>query len=116
MDDKLKDFIREVIERKKNTGRMFPKISKCKCSVCGKEILVPNPTEKERTIFNPYCCSTVVLVVQYLIHEGWHIRNLGVTDNHPYFCPDCWKKGTPEYSKAPYNEEWYKQAKEWMED
>lgn len=109
-----KEPIKAMFERYKKTGRMFPKISKCKCSVCGKEILVPNPTEKEKTIFNPYCCSTVALIVQYLIHEGWHIRNLGVRDNHPYFCPDCWKEGTPEYKKSSHNEDWFKQAVEWM--
>ena len=82
-----------------------------RCSLCGKTIEVPNIDNK---CLKPYCCATTVFVVQFLIHEGWHIRNLGVADNHPYFCPDCWTEGTPEFSRREYCNAWYEQSMEWL--
>lgn len=57
-----------------------------------------------------------MFVAQYLIHEGWHIRDLGVTDRRPYFCPDCWKDGTPELSKREYCDDWYEQSMKWLNE
>lgn len=89
--------------------------SKAKCSVCGKEIEIPNMySEKKLSILSPYCCSTTVFIVQWLIHNGWHVRNLGVQDNHPYYCNDCWIDGTPEYKKADYGDAWCKQVENLM--
>ena len=86
-----------------------------KCSVCGKTIEVPKLyLDRERAILKPYCCAGTVFIEQYLIHEGWHIRDLGPADRHPYFCPDCWEGGTPEISRRPYCDDWYKQSHEWL--
>lgn len=86
-----------------------------KCSQCGKEIEVPEIyLDKDRAILKPYCCAGTVFLVQYLIHEGWHIRNLGLFDSHPYFCPDCWVEGTPEYTRRPYCDDWYNQSQDWL--
>ena len=86
-----------------------------KCSVCGKTIEVPKLyLNGERECLKPFCCAATVFTAQYLIHEGWHIRNLGITDSHPYFCPDCWKEGTPEFSRREYCDDWYQQSQEWL--
>lgn len=102
------------IEELKN--RLFNRVGTVKCYCCGKEIQVPNMLDKDKGELKPYCLSTILLLEQWLIHEGWHIRDLGRTDNHPYFCPDCWKKGTPEVHRADYCDEWYEQAKAWMNE
>ena len=89
----------------------------CKCSKCGKVIKVPNlVSDKNKKCLNPFCCAFTVFVVQYLIHEGWHVRDLGITDRHPYFCPDCWEEGTPEFSKREYCDDWYKQSMKWLNE
>lgn len=43
-------------------------------------------------------------------------RKCTVTDDHPYFCPDCWKEGTPEYKDFDYGREWCKQAEEYRKE
>lgn len=88
-----------------------------KCSCCGKPLVVPNLFGKKvREVLKPFCCATTVLHVQWLIYHGWHVRNLGLHDSHPYFCPDCWKEGTPEYSKSEECEAWCKQAQAWLDN
>lgn len=86
-----------------------------RCSKCGKTIEIPHlMNDKERGYLKPYCWSFMVFAVQYLIHEGWHIRDLGLSDSHPYFCPDCWKEGIPEFKKRDCCDEWYEQSQAWL--
>lgn len=88
-----------------------------KCHCCGKKLEVPNMyKDADRRKLQPYCCATSLLHVQWLIHHGWHVRNLGLHDPHPFFCPDCWKDGTPEYGKREYCETWCQQAQDWMNE
>lgn len=88
-----------------------------KCNKCGKTMEIPNlMNDKTRAeVLFPFCCSFSVYVVQWLIHHGWHVRNLGIGDSHPYFCPDCWKEGTPEYEARDYGKQWCEQAQSWLE-
>lgn len=105
------------MEAKEIKRSLFGKTELVKCSCCGKTIEVPTMySDKERQALKPYCCTSVILIVQWLIHEGWHVRNLGVTDNHPYFCPDCWEDGTPEYQRSKNCNVWYEQVKKWIND
>ena len=84
---------------------------KIKCHKCGREMLIPNlmKPETRKKIFTFF-------LIQWLIYHGWHVRNLGVTDNHPYFCPDCWEEGTPEYKAFDCGREWCEQAEEWRKE
>lgn len=85
------------------------KPNKVKCSVCGKELEVPNMySEKDRSKLSPFCCAATVFTVQWLVHHGWHVRNLGLHDSHPYYCNDCWVDG-PEYEKKEYGASWCEQ-------
>lgn len=86
-----------------------------KCYKCGKTMEIPNlmNVETRNKVLSPYCCSFVVFCVQWLIHHGWHVRNLGVTDSHPYFCPNCFEEGTPEFKAHEYGKQWCEQAEEW---
>lgn len=96
---------------------LYGKAHKVKCHKCGKEMLIPNmmSSETRNEVLDPYCCAYTSFCVQWLVHHGWHVRNLGVTDSHPYFCPDCWEEGTPEYEAKDYGEQWCKQAQAWVE-
>ena len=106
----VKETIKELLDRvHKPTATHV-------CSICRKKIEVPSLTNEERYAMKPCCPSWAVFVVQFLIHEGWHIRNLGVDDKHPYFCPDCWTEGTPEFSRRDYCDDWYKQSQEFLND
>lgn len=96
--------------------RLFPRKSVVKCFCCGKKLIVPGMYGEDLHSLQPFCCATTVLHVQWLIYHGWHVRNLGLHDSHPYFCPDCWTEGTPEYSRCEYCDEWVEQAKKWMND
>jgi len=88
-----------------------------KCSVCGKTLKVPNMyAEKERAKLTPYCATTTILHVQWLIHHGWHVGSLEANPPHQFYCPDCFPKGTPEYSRRDYGADWCKQAEEWMNE
>ena len=91
---------------------------KIKCHKCGREMLIPNlmKTETREKILHPYCCILTSFLIQWLIYHGWHVRNLGVTDNHPYFCPDCWEEVTPEYKAFDCGREWCEQAEEWRKE
>lgn len=97
-------------------GIMTKKTRHVRCRKCGKEIEIPNlALEKTRKeVLSPFCCAYTLFTVQWLVHHGWHVRDLGLTDSHPYFCPDCWEDGTPEYEKRDYGEVWCKQAQAWM--
>lgn len=96
---------------------MTSKTHTVKCHKCGNELEMPNMTmEKTRKeVLTPFCCAYSVFSVQWLIHHGWHVRNLGLTDSHPYFCPDCWEDGTPEYNATDYGKQWCEQAEKWIE-
>lgn len=97
-------------------GIMTNKKRYVRCHKCGKEIEIPNLTlEKTRMeVLRPYCCAYTLFTVQWLVYHGWHVRNLGLTDSHPYFCPDCWEDGTPEYEKHDCGEAWCEQAQKWL--
>lgn len=99
-------------------GIMTKKTRTVKCHKCGKTMEVPNMySESTRDkVLSPYCCTTSVFTVQWLIHHGWHIRNLGLTDSHPYFCPDCFEEGTPEYEARDYGKQWCEQAESWLNE
>lgn len=101
-----------------NLKTLYEKDYKVKCHKCGREMLMPNlmKTETMEKILHPYCCTFTSFIVQWLIHHDWHVRNLGVTDNHPYFCPDCWEEGTPEYKAFDCGREWCEQAEEWRKE
>lgn len=93
------------------------RIGKVKCNVCGKELEVPNMySEEERAILKPYCCATTVLHVQWLIHHGWHVSNYDADPAGAYYCPDCFPKGTPEFSSREYGKGWCEQAAAWMKE
>lgn len=92
---------------------LYSRRNKVRCSECGKEIGVPNVyNEKERSKLSPYCCAASIFIVQWLIHHGWHVRNLGISDSHPYYCDDCWVVGTPEYSRTEYGDSWCSQVED----
>jgi len=98
--------------------RLYGKTHEVKCFKCGKKMTLPNMNMKDRSdkVLSPYCCTGTVFTVQWLIHHGWHIRNLGVTDRHPFFCPDCWEEGTPEYKAHEYGKQWCEQAEMWLKN
>lgn len=88
-----------------------------KCAVCSDEIEFPFLREVDRKkVLSPYCCTGTVFITQWLIHHGWHVRNLGIDDSHPFICPNCWKEGTPEYTAKEYGKEWCEQAEKWMNE
>ena len=88
-----------------------------KCKSCGKELEVPNMYgEKERALLEPYCPTTVILTVQWLIHHGWHVTKHEANPPGAFFCPDCFPKGQPEYTKSICCEDWCNQAEKWMKD
>lgn len=87
---------------------------KVKCSKCGKIIEIPNPPNK--TLKNWGCYTYTIFQVAYLISNNWHIRNRGVTDNHPFFCPDCWDGTEPEFTRHPLVGIWVEKSKEWLKN
>jgi len=87
-----------------------------KCQKCGKEIEIPFLKTKELKQLYPFCATNVILHVQFAIHSGWHVRNLGVTDTHPFFCSDCWDEGTPEYHGFPEDKVWIDQCRQFKEE
>ena len=94
---------------------MDSRVGKVKCKKCGKELEIPNMfSEKERdAVLKPYCCSTTVLIIQWLIHHGWHVTSREANPAGAYLCSDCYE-GQSEYSRHPYGEDWCKQAEAWM--
>ena len=97
--------------------RMDYRVGKVKCHSCGKELEVPQMySEKEREILTPYCCAYTVLIVQWLIHHGWHVTTYDAEPSGAYLCPDCFKEGTPEFSRHEYGAQWCKQAEKWMKE
>ena len=106
-----------TIKELKEKYGMNSRIGKVKCYSCGKELEVPNMySEKDRKLLEPYCCATTVLMVQWLLHHGWHVTTHEADPSGAYFCPDCFPKGQPEYSKSPYGEDWCDQAEKWMKE
>lgn len=103
---KVGEFIKDFLAEMQNPTM------KVKCFKCGKEIELPNPSIK---IINSWgCASKAMFIVANLISQGWHIRNRGITDNHPYYCPDCWDGTEPEYTRHPITEIWVEKGKEWL--
>ena len=100
----FKDFLAE----------MQKPTQKVKCYKCGMEIEYPNPPIK---VVNSWGCATkTVFINAYIIVNGWHVRNRGITDNHPFYCPDCWDGMEPEYSKHPKSDEWVEKGNEWLKE
>ena len=88
-----------------------------KCKSCGKELEVPNMYgEKERALLQPYCATTVILTVQWLIYHGWHVTKHEANPPGAYFCPDCFPEGQPEYKQYHELDPWIEQAKAWMKE
>lgn len=53
---------------------MNSRVGKVTCKGCGCSLEVPNMySEKSRKVLQPYCPSTVMLHIQWLLHHGWHI-------------------------------------------
>jgi len=93
------------------------RVGKVRCKKCGKEMEVPNMYgSEERALLEPFCCSTVVLHVQWLIHHGWHVAKHEATPSGAFLCEECYTPGIPEYTKSPYCEKWCEQAEAWMRD
>lgn len=94
------------------------RVGKVTCKVCGKELKVPNMySKKERDIvLKPYCCATTVLHVQWLIHHGWHVSSYEANPAGAFYCPNCFPKGTPEFSRREYGKDWCEQAEKWMNE
>ena len=92
------------------------RVGKVKCKTCGKELEVPNMySERDRNaVLKPYCCATTVLHVQWLIHHGWHVSNYDADPAGAFYCPDCFPKGTPEFSRSAAGKDWCEQAERWM--
>ena len=44
------------------------------------------------------------------------LRDRGISDNHPFYCPDCWDDTEPEYSKHPKSDEWVEKGNEWLKE
>ena len=87
---------------------------KVRCFKCGGELEFPNPPSE---LLNSWGCITkVVFTVANLIANGWHVRNRGIHDNHPYYCPKCWDGTEPEYGKHPLSDEWVKKGEKWFHE
>lgn len=108
----------KIIEELRKRYGMSSRVGKVSCKGCGKQLEVPNMySEKERNdVLKPYCCSSVVLIIQWLIHHGWHVTTRDANPSGAYFCPDCFPKGQPEYNESPAGAEWCKQAEGWMKE
>lgn len=108
----------KVLDQLRRRYGMDSRIGRVKCSRCGKELEVPNMySEKERNaVLSPYCCATTVLHVQWLIHHGWHVTTYEADPAAAFFCPDCFPKGQPEFSRRPYGADWCRQAEAWMKE
>ena len=101
-------------ELKEKLG-MNSRTQKCKCKVCGKEIDIPNMYGKNLEILTPYCPTGTVLIVQWLIHHGWHCLTHEATPSGAFLCPDCYQ-GQPEYHKGKACDVWCEQAEKWMKE
>ena len=103
----------DIKELKKRLG-MDSRVQTVKCKCCGKELPSPNMYGKSVESLTPYCAAGTVLLVQWLIHKGWHVTTFEQGGN--FLCPDCFKEGTPEYHKSPNCETWCEQAEKWMNE
>ncbi len=96
---------------------MNSRIGKVKCFSCGKELEVPNMyRQKDIRNLDPYCPTTVILHVQWLIKHGWHVTKYEANPPGAFFCGDCFKKGTPEYRRSQCCDTWCEQAEKWMNE
>ena len=104
-------------ELRKRLG-LDSRVGKVRCKVCGKELEVPNMyrEEERNAVLTPYCSTTTVLHVQWLIGHGWHVSTYDAEPAGAFYCPDCFPKGTPEYSQRPYCKDWCEQAGRWMRE
>jgi len=99
----------------KETLGMNSRVGKVKCMRCGKELAAPNMYGDELKLLKPYCCAATVLIVQWLIHHGWHCLTLEATPPGAFLCPDCYN-GQPEYHKSQNGDAWCEQAEKWMKE
>ena len=104
-----------IAELKEKIG-LNSRVGKVKCCRCGKTLDTPNMYGKDLAILEPYCCAATVLIVQWLIHYGWHISTIEANPPHMYYCPDCFPKGTPEFHKSAECDAWCEQAEKWMKE
>ena len=107
-----------AIQKLRKRLGMDSRVGQVKCHKCGKTLDIPNMySEKERNaVLKPYCCATTVLIVQWLIHHGWHVTTHDANPAGAFFCPDCFPKGQPEYSRSAAGQDWCKQAEQWMKE
>lgn len=120
VNHKHRNMNKEDIEKIKDSRlkslllRINAPTQKVKCFRCGKELEIPNPPIKVLESWG--CMAKTVFVVANLLDNGWHIRNRGITDNHPYFCPDCWDCKDEEYHKLRGSDEWVRKGKNWLKE
>lgn len=88
-----------------------------KCSCCGKELTVPNMYRgKDLHNLKPYCCASTVLIVQWMLHHGWHVTTMEADPPGAYYCQDCFPEGTKEFHKMEAATSWCEQAEKWMNE
>lgn len=92
------------------------RVGRVACKSCGKELEVPNMYGKERELLTPFCGSTVMLHIHWLLYHGWHVTNREANPPDTYFCPNCFPKGQPEYKLYHDYDPWIEQASTWMKE
>lgn len=103
-------------EIKKRLG-MNSRTETVKCSRCGKELTVPNMyREEDLKGLNPYCPTSTVLIVQWILHHGWHVATMRANPPGAYYCPDCFPEGTREFHETEDAAPWCEQAGKWMRE
>ena len=107
----------KLLEELRKRYGISSRVGKVSCKGCGKIIEVPNMySEKSRRLLKPYCPSTVMLHIQWLLHHGWHVTKHEANPPAAFFCPDCFPEGQPEYKQFHELDPWIEQAEAWMKE
>lgn len=109
--------MKKVIEELRKHYGMNSRVGKVTCKGCGCSLEVPNMySEKSRKVLQPYCPSTVMLHIQWLLHHGWHITKHEANPLQTFFCPNCFPDGQSEYKQFHEFDPWIEQASKWMKE